>query len=122
MPYLFSILYLILAKVGAILAYQYGKRTKKFLWREYWVMVSAPILGTIGLTYFFGWTPIKMFILGVIILPALEWSTGHTYHKIIGSRLWFYTRYPLPGGYTSYLTLPIWGSAMVLLWLISKHF
>lgn len=121
MPYLFTILYLVLTKIETILAYQYSKNTKHFLWREYWAMVAAPLLGALGLTYFFGWAPIKMFFLGIIILPILEWFTGRTYHRIMGSRLWTYERYKLPGGYTSYLTLPIWGSGMVLLWLIANR-
>jgi len=121
MPYLFTIVFLIITVIGAKLAYWYGKNTKQFLWREYWAMLAWPILGTIALSYFFGWGPIKMFFLGMIILPTLEWFTGLTYHRVMGSRLWNYERHKLPGGYTNYLTLPIWGAGMVLLWLIAHH-
>lgn len=118
---MFALYYLLFVAIGARLAYLYGKNTKIFLWKEYWALMASPMLGVIGLTFFFGIKPIEMFVLGMILLPILEWSTGKAYHAVLGSRLWVYERYPLPGRYTSWLTLPIWGAAMVLLWLMAKH-
>ncbi|MBI2639413.1 MAG: hypothetical protein HYW90_00775 [Candidatus Sungbacteria bacterium] len=117
---MFTLYYLIFISVGTHLAYLYGKKTNRFLWKEYFALITAPLLGTAGLAFIFGWKPIEMFLLGMIILPTLEWLTGRAYHKVLGARLWIYERYPLPGAYTSWLTLPIWGAAMVLLWLIFK--
>ena len=119
---MFTFYYLGFILVGTILAQQYGKKTKNFLWREYFALLAAPIIGLIGLTFFFGFQPIKLFLLGVIILPTLEWFTGRAYHTTLGSKLWEYKHYPLPGGYTSWLAVPIWGGAMVLLWLIVHRF
>lgn len=113
--------YLLFVAIGAILAHRYGKNTKEFLWKEYWALLAAPLLGVAAITMKFGFAPLKSFILGMIFLPTLEWFTGLAYHKVLGARLWEYHRYPLPGKYTSWLTLPIWGAGAVLLWLISNN-
>lgn len=118
---MFTLSYFTLTVAGTALAYLYGRSTQRFLWREYIAMLAAPLTGVLGLTAFFGLKPIRIFFLGVIILPLLEWGTGRAYHKILGSRLWEYHRYPLPGKYTSWLTLPIWGAGAVLLWLIMNR-
>lgn len=114
--------YLLLATAGAVLAYWYGKNTRRFYWSEYWAMLAAPLLGVAALAYWFGFQFIYVFFFGALFLATLEWFTGFAYHNIMGARLWRYERHALPGGYTSYLTLPIWGSGMVLLWLIMKSF
>lgn len=52
---------------------------------------------------------------------ALEWLVGYSYHQIVGQRLWTYHRYSLKG-YTSLLSIPLWGLGGVLFWLIAKAF
>src|SRR3989338_6272506 len=100
--------YLLFIIGGMILAYFYGRHTKKFLWREYLAMFALPLLGIIFFTYYIGINVLVVFILGVIILPVLEWIFGFTYYKILGSHLWVYERYSWRGRHTSWLTLPVW--------------
>lgn len=114
--------YFIFAFAGFFLSYLYGRHTKDFRWREYVAMLIAPILGTLGLTYFLGFRPIEVFLICCFVGPALEWLLGIFYHKTIGARLWIYERYPWPGGYTSFLAMPIWGIGLVFIWLFLKLF
>lgn len=51
----------------------------------------------------------------------IEWLIGFFYHKIVGQRLWRYYHYSL-SGYTSWLSLPLWGLAGVLFWLLARIF
>lgn len=117
-----SIYYFFFSLTGFFLAYLYGRHTKRFLWREYFAILAAPILGVLGLILILGLQPLYVFIVGSFVGPALEWLVGLFYHKTIGSHLWIYERYPAPGRYTSYLTIPIWGFGLTLLWLIAKNF
>lgn len=116
---MFALLYFLFSFTGAIAAFYYGKNTKNFRWPEYLLLVGFPVIGVILLSLKFGITPMRVFVQGMVVLPILESLTGFVYHKVLGARLWIYERYPAPGKYTSYLTLPIWGSGAVLLWLIA---
>lgn len=107
---------------GFSLAYLYGRQTKRFLWREYIALLTGPLAGVGGLMYFYGAKPLFVFVAGMIFGPVLEWGMGFWYRKVMGAHLWIYERYPLPGRHTSYLTLPIWGAGVVLLWLIVRVF
>lgn len=51
----------------------------------------------------------------------LEWLVGFSYHQIVGQRLWTYHRFALQG-YTSLLSIPLWGLGGVLFWLLAKAF
>jgi len=119
---MYGIYYLVLIIVGFFFAYLYGRHTEKFLWREYSALLAAPVLGVGGLTALLGVKPLLIFITASLIGPLLEWLVGFTYHRIMGAHLWVYERYPLPGRYTSYLTIPMWGFAIELLWLLLKDF
>ena len=114
--------YFLFIAAGFFFAYLYGKKTKRFLWREYIALLAAPLLGIIGLTLFMGIPPLLVFFTGLVVGPLLEWFVGWLYHRVLGIRLWIYERYPLPGRYTSYLTIPMWGFGIVFLWLIVRNF
>lgn len=117
-----ALYYFTFVLIGLFLAYLYGRHTKNFLWREYFAILAFPLLGIIGLVLKLGWVPLKIFVAASLIGPILEWLVGFFYHKTMGSHLWLYERYPLPGRYTSWLTLPIWGMGLLLFWLILKNF
>lgn len=51
----------------------------------------------------------------------LEWLAGFAYHMIVGQKLWTYHRYSI-GGYTSLLSMPLWGIGGVLFWLLVQIF
>lgn len=108
--------------LGFILAARYGRSTKKFLWREYFALLVAPAVGLVGLIILFGTKPLFAFITLALIGPASEWLLGFMYHKTLGTRLWLYERYCLPGRYTSWLTIPMWGFAGIFLQLVFEYF
>lgn len=68
--------YIIFIIVGFLLAYLYGRKTKRFLWREYFAMIIAPLLGLGGLVFLYGRAPLLIFFIGMIVGPILEWLLG----------------------------------------------
>lgn len=104
---------------GMFCAYLYGRRTKKFLWREYFALIAAPVIGCLGLTYFYGIDILYFFAASSIVGFIMEYVIGKAYHKTLNTRLWTYGKYNV-GGYTSLLTFPMWGVAGVVFWLVSR--
>ncbi len=78
-----------------------------------------PLLAFLLVTYTFGYSPIKVFLIFALAGTALEWSIGFSYHRIVGQRLWTYHRDSL-SGYTSFLGTPVWGLLGILTWLLAK--
>jgi hypothetical protein len=105
--------------VGFYSSYLYGRKTKAFKWREYFVLFSVPVVGSLSLAYFFGLGIIWLFLVSAVAGLILEYIIGLSYHKTLNHRLWTYHRLSI-GGYTSLLTLPMWGILGVVFWLISK--
>ena len=105
--------------IGMFCAYLYGRKTKKFLWREYVALIAAPVVGCLGLTYFYGIDIVYFFAASSIVGFIMEYVIGKAYHKTLNTRLWTYGKYNV-GGYTSLLTFPMWGVAGVVFWLVSK--
>jgi hypothetical protein len=113
-------LYLILwSGVGMFLAYLYGRKTKQFRWREYFALIGAPVIGCLGLSYYYGPSVIYFFFASSVVGFLMEYLIGRAYHKTLNSRLWTYGKYHV-GGYTSLLALPMWGVAGVVFWLVSQ--
>jgi hypothetical protein len=105
--------------LGFYLAYLYGRKTTKFRWSEYAAILAVPLLCTLFLAYLYGEIIIELFFISSVFGFWLEYIVGLTYHKTLNKRLWIYQRYSI-GGYTSYLSLPIWGYAGILFWLLGK--
>ena len=60
--------------------------------------------------------------IGFAVLGTLaEWVIGFFYHMIVGQRLWTYHRYSITG-YTSFLSIPIWGLSGLIFSLFIKIF
>lgn len=116
---LLGFVFLIITLVGFYVAYLYGRKTKEFKWSEYIAIMIWPILFVVALAYFIDTRVIGLFIVSTFIGFALEYILGFTYHKVLNKRLWTYERLNI-GGYTSLLTLPMWGVAGVIFWFISK--
>ncbi|MEI6420484.1 MAG: hypothetical protein WCO30_02505 [bacterium] len=108
-----------LSLFGFYFAYLYGKKTRKFRWSEYFAMLSVPLLSLLGLVYFFGIKIVWLFILSAVAGFIFEYGVGFFYHKTLNKRLWVYNVSKL-NGYTSWLTLPMWGIGGVLFYLVSK--
>ena len=103
---------------GFYLAYLYGRKTKKFKWSEYTAVVVFPLIFILYMSYH---QPIIIlfFVISAVSGFFLEYILGLTFHKTLNRRLWTYTRFHLHG-YTSYLSIPVWGLAGVLFWQLSK--
>jgi hypothetical protein len=105
--------------VGFYSSYLYGRKTKAFKWREYFVLFSVPVIGSLSLAYFYGTGIIWLFLISALGGLILEYIIGLSYHKTLNHRLWTYHKFSI-GGYTSLLALPMWGILGVVFWLISK--
>ena len=119
--FLVLIIFLSITFLGFYLAYLYGRKTPKFRWSEYAAILIAPTLFTLLLTYLHGIAIIELFFISSVFGFSLEYIIGLAYHKTLNKRLWIYHRYSV-GGYTSILTLPIWGCGGILFWLLGKSF
>ena len=64
---------------------------------------------------------IYVFLIFSLVGTFLEGLIGYFYHNIVGQRLWTYHRYALKG-YTSFLSIPIWGLGGAMSWLLAKIF
>ncbi len=104
---------------GMYCAYLYGRHSKEFRWREYVALLAAPVTGCLGLAYFYGPKLILFFLVSCVVGLFLEYGIGKLYHKTLNRRLWTYSRLNI-GGYTSWLTLPMWGIAGVVFWLLAR--
>jgi hypothetical protein len=113
-----GVLYLSFCIVGTALASHYVRHSRRFFWKEYSTILIPILLGLLGLIFLVGIKILWVFLVSCIVVPFLEWCLGWVYRHITGSHLWIYERYALPGRYTSWLTIPIWGGAFVVLWLI----
>lgn len=99
----------------------YKKNFKEyhFKFSRYLFYLLFPILAIIFSFIYTGSTAIYIFIVFSLIGTALEWLAGFAYHMIVGQRLWTYHRFSI-GGYTSFLSLPLWGLGGVFFWLLQK--
>jgi len=116
---LFYYIFIILSFIGFYLAYLYGRKTLKFRWSEYIAIIIVPILFIVFLTFYYDFAILKMFILSAIIGFVAEGVIGFVYDKVLNKKLWTYDRLSIKG-YTSYLSIPLWGIAGVLFWFITK--
>jgi uncharacterized membrane protein len=105
--------------MGFYLAYLYGRRTKKFRWREYIAIIILPIISIFIFAYFIEIKIISFFLISSFLGFIWEYLVGLIYHRIFDERLWTYNRLNIHG-YTSLLVIPLWGIAGVLCWFLSK--
>lgn len=111
----------------AIVEKLYFSITKKkfkehhFSFSRYFYLLLFPILATIVIIQRNTSTLFTVFLTFSLIGTFLEWLIGFFYHKIVGQRLWTYHRYSW-SGYTSWLSMPLWGLAGVLFWLLARVF
>ena len=91
----------------------------RFSFAKYSFLLSAPILITIIFAGIYDWSILAIFFTFIFIGPLFEMAVGYSYDILVGQKLWTYHRYSLYG-YSSLLTIPLWGLAGVLLWLIGE--
>ena len=109
----------IVAFLGMFLAYLYGRSVKRFRWSEYIALLATPVGICLWIAYVHGIKVLYLFAASAIVGFFLEFGLGLAYHKTLNRRLWTYSRYSV-GGYTSWLTLPMWGVAGVAFWILSN--
>lgn len=105
-----------------ILAKNKKLKTYHFNTGRYIYYLITPVT---ALTFaFIATTSIKLlyvFFVFSLLGTFLEWLAGFAYHMIVGQKLWTYHRYSI-GGYTSLLSMPLWGIGGVLFWLLVQIF
>lgn len=87
--------------------------------RRYVFLLTFPLLAVFVIVKKEGLTALNVFLVFSIVGTFLEWLIGFSYHKVVGQRLWTYHKYSLTG-YSSLLSIPLWGMAGVLFWLLAK--
>jgi uncharacterized membrane protein len=116
---LLGAIFLSICLIGFYLAYLYGRKTKRFRWSEYMAILIWPVLFVVAFAYFFNVRIFILFLISSFVGFVLEYVVGLTYHKTLNRRLWNYGRLSI-GGYTSLLSIPIWGVAGVIFWFLGK--
>ena len=112
-------IFLILSFIGFYLAYLYGRKTTEFRWSEYIAIIIIPIFFIVFLILYYDFAILKLFIVSASIGFIGEGLIGFVYDKVLNRKLWTYNRLSIKG-YTSYLSIPLWGIAGVMFWFISK--
>lgn len=105
--------------MGFYFAYLYGRHTKKFRWSEYLFIIIWPVAVIIVLTLTFNPKIITLFVVSMIAGTLFEYLIGLVYDKTLNKKLWVYKKLSIQG-YTSVLSMPLWGVAGVIFWAIGK--
>ncbi|MFZ6034668.1 MAG: putative ABC transporter permease [Patescibacteria group bacterium] len=92
-----------------------------FSYSRYLFLLLFPLVATFVTLGQNGNTLSKVFISFALLGTFLEWLIGFSYHMVVGQRLWTYHRLSL-NGYTSVLSIPLWGLAGALFYLLGKTF
>lgn len=90
-----------------------------FTWGKYLFFFSFPLVSLLILWSRAGWSFLQVFIIFALVGTFLEWIIGFSYYQIVGVRLWSYHKYAITK-YTSFLSIPLWGLAGVIFWLLAK--
>jgi uncharacterized membrane protein len=116
---LLGIIFIFIDLLGFYLAYLYGRHTKIFRWSEYAAIIIFPIIGVFIFAFIFDFRILSLFIISCLAGFSLEYIIGLTYHKTLNRKLWEYKRLSV-GGYTSLLSIPMWGVVGVTFWFLGK--
>ena len=116
---LLAFVFLVVCFLGFYLAYLYGHKTRRFRWREYFALIFLPIGCVVYLAISVNILILNMFLVSAFVGFLLEYIIGLAYHKSLNKRLWKYHKFSVDG-YTSLLSIPIWGIGGVVFWLISE--
>lgn len=112
-------IFILITLLGFYLAYLYGRKTKRFRWSEYIAIIILPIILVIVLAIIVDSRILSLFVVSCAVGFFLEYLVGLVYHKTLNRRLWEYKRLSI-NGYSSLLSIPIWGVAGCVFWFIGK--
>lgn len=90
-----------------------------FIFGRYVYLLLAPLVATILIINTHGMSVLKIFFFFALFGPVMEWLVGSSYYQMMGVRLWTYKKFTYKG-HTSLLTMPLWGMAGVLFYLIAR--
>ncbi len=113
------LLFVTISLFGFFLAYLYGRETKEFRWSEYIAMIIVPVCFVVFLSFYYDRNILKMFFYSSCVGFLAEGLLGFVYHKVLNKKLWEYSKFDVMG-YTSLLSIPLWGVGGVVFWFISK--
>ena len=119
MEFLVGLVAVLITLIGFYISYLYGHKRKEFRWSEYFLLVSWPIISALVLAYYIDHRILTLFFVSAVAGFLFEYSFAFIYHKTLNKRLWTYSRFAL-NGYTSWLTIPVWGAAGIVFWLLGK--
>ena len=112
-------IFVAVSSIGFFLAYLYGRKTEEFRWSEYIAIITVPILFIVYLVAYYEFAILKLFMASAFLGFTAEGIIGFVYEKVLNKKLWTYNRFGVKG-YTSYLSIPLWGIGGVVFWFISK--
>lgn len=92
-----------------------------FSFSRYVYLLVLPIIAVIVIAQRVGMHLLNVFFIFAFVGTFLEWLIGFFYHHIVGQRLWTYHRYSI-SGYTSLLSVPLWGIGGIFFWLLAQVF
>lgn len=101
------------------LVYRNHFKKYNFSFGRYLFYLLFPLVALIYSFVSVGYQILPIFLAFSIIGTTIEWLAGFSYHMILGQRLWSYHRYSI-GRYTSLLSIPLWGVAGVLFWMLNR--
>lgn len=97
------------------------KRPTRFSWVRYGFLLLVPIISVALIAVREGVVVLNVFVAASLLGAVFEWLIGFFYDTIVGARLWTYHQFGITK-YTSLLSLPLWGLAGVLFWLLAQVF
>ena len=105
--------------IGFYGAYLYGRNVKRFRWSEYIAIIICPLISIAILIFTVDLMIFNLFIISMILGTSFEYLFGLVYEKTLNRKLWKYEKFSIHG-YTSLLSIPVWGIAGVVFWFIGK--
>ena len=91
-----------------------SQRMRRFLF-----LLTFPLLAVAWTVYQTGITVLLVFVIFSFAGMFIEFLIGFSYHRVVGERLWTYHHVSLCG-YTSIFSIPLWGLAGVMFWLLAQ--
>ena len=96
---------------------KYGPHIHSFKLSNYLIMMLPPTVFVLGVIFLRDISILYIYVISAIAGLGAEYAFGKIYHVMMGRRLWEYWKYSI-GGYTSLLSLPLWGFAGVFFYLL----
>ncbi len=96
-------------------------KTYRFSMARFLGLLSFPLLASLAIVLMTGFQLLTVFLVFAVVGTVLEWIFGFCYLQVVGQRLWTYHRFPI-SGHTSLLSVPFWGIAGIMFWLLVRAF